>query len=256
MSELLVDTEKLGSPRDILNYASSIPYSTAAMALRIMGMPINFRFGGSCIDKALIPYLCLSDGSSQLLCDRNKGHFASLIEGKYFDPTFHQAGLEDDDGYYPTTEGRVIKVRRRGGVYTVDVISDSELERRETLLRKRKPDFSFEMAIVNLPYQMVVDQVFGRISMRRPQLSITHGFDPEGLMCLKYDPQRGNIRGYMEPYGLYNGTTSPVDIDRAIEGLYNSSGVGYEELVNHFDEIWSLVPEVYERLKHPRYQYY
>ncbi len=259
MSDLLVNTERLRRPTDILEYASCIPYSTAAIALRIMEWPIDLRFGGSCIDQALIPSQYLPVGLCQLLWDWNKGHFANLIEGEYFDPIYHQVGLEKDkNGYYATSEGRFIEATkgRRGG-YKVNVFSASELEKGNSFRRKREADFSFDMAMVNLPQQIAVDQVLGRISMYKSlQLLITHGFDPEGLMLIRYNPQRRGLESYIEQYGLRGAPMIPVDIDRAMEGLYAYSGVGYDELIDHFSSVDDLLPEVYGRLKHPRYHYY
>lgn len=220
---------------DTLSYLGKMPYNWAALAGYFLGIPNNLRFGGNCIEQAVLTRNLLPRGTVRLQVDRNFRHFATLIDNSYFDPTYYQYTTEatytpwEDEMVHPTLiEGTNILVRERGNYtrvrigYQGGMYNMSGIIGPENIYMQRVLD-NFSETIYRIPPFINFPNVdgietsvsflpkFGELTVR--DRSNAFGFSPEGRlqeMEATYGFTRDELLGYF------------VDIWRGISRLKNT----------------------------------
>ncbi len=106
---------------DILLYAARMPYNWAAVAGYFLGIQNDLRFGGTCIEQAVLIRSMFPRGTVSLQVDKSLRHFATKVEDNYFDPTYYQYTTDgtydpwrDEMVYKTLISGTNISVRERG----------------------------------------------------------------------------------------------------------------------------------------------
>lgn len=248
------------SELDVLNYASGIPYSQlGAVVNRFCGVPIDLGFGGSCIEKALIPFLCLPEGSSQLLWDPSCGHFAVSIETvvdgcyrrRYFDPTYGQIGIElTEQGFYPTMQGLSLQVKESSRGYNVRIFTQGDLYEKDWLGRK-KPEAVYNMVPVDVPLDRAIDHVIGTTRRYPLKLAIKYGgYNPGETVSIQYSSEDDALMGRIS--NIFERTTSPASAEIFL-GMQDRLGITSYELLDYFRDTWSRAPILAAELARRRY---
>ncbi len=245
---------------DVLNYASVIPYSSfGAVVNRFCGVPVDLTFGGSCIEKALIPLIYLPEGSTQLLWDPSCGHFAVSIESgvlgnhgrRYFDPTYGQMGVEHtEQGIYATMQGLSLQVKESTRGFNVRIFTQGDKFKKDFLGRK-KPEAFYNMVPVDVPLDRAIDHVIG-MSRRYPlRLAIKYGgYNPEETVSIQYSSEDDALTGRIS--NIFERTTSPASAEIFL-GMQDRLGITSYELLDYFRDTWSRAPILAAELARRRY---
>lgn len=237
------------SEHDVLNYASGIPYSQlGAVVNRFCGVPIDLTFGGSCIEKALIPFLYLPEGSSQLLWDPSCGHFAvsigTVVDGcytrRYFDPTYGQIGLEPtEQGLYPTMQGLSLQVKESTRGFNVRIFTQGDLYEKDWLGRK-KPEAVYNMVPVDVPLDRAIDHVIGTARRYPLRLAIKYrGYNPGETVSIQYSPENDALTGRIA--NIFERSSGPAPAEIFLE-MQEKFGFDTYELLQYFRVTWEMVP--------------
>lgn len=243
---------------EVLVNAANMPRSTAAIVNRFCGIN-DLRFGGSCIDKALIPFLYLPEGSTQLLWDPSLGHFALSMEEyvdggyqrRYFDPYYTHIEIDQSGGgYYSTYNGWDMNVKESHHGFNVKIFPEGEKCKRGFLGRK-KPNAVYNMVPVTVPLERAIDHVISTARRYPRRLTIQYNGDNYGeTVSIHYDPEADALLGKISSIFRDGSMPAPAEV---FLGMQDRFGFDTYGLLEHFRETWARIPIMVEEFKRRGY---